>query len=118
MHPVLALVDSGACDCIFSASFGEVLGIDVASGRSHNFKGFDLKEVRGFAHKVNLQVSGFPHWIDIEAVFVEAEVMPILGQQGFFESYQVVFERFRRQFEINTKEDAVIRNRRGHGRAR
>lgn len=118
MQPVLSLVDSGASDCIFSASFGEVLGIDVPSGRPHQFHGFNLMEVRGFVHRVNLQVSGFPHWIDIDAVFIESEVMPILGQQGFFESYQVVFERFRRQFEINTKEDAIIRNRRGHGRGR
>jgi len=44
--------------------------------------------------------------------------MPILGEVGFFDHYQVVFERFKRQFEINTKEDAIVRNRRGHGRGR
>lgn len=37
-------------------------------------------------------------------------------QRGFFESYQVVFERFRRQFEVNTTTDAMVRNKRGHGR--
>ena len=86
LRPVLALVDSGSSDCVFSASLGEVLGIDVSSGKPHQFHAFDLKEVRGFVHKVSLQVNGFPHWIEVEAVFIESEVMPILGQQGFFES--------------------------------
>ncbi|HUE82985.1 MAG TPA: hypothetical protein VMM84_12800 [Pyrinomonadaceae bacterium] len=118
MRPVLALVDSGASDCIFSASLGEVVGIDVPTGRPFEFHAFDLKDVRGFIHTVQLQVSGFPHWIDIEAVFIESEVLPLLGQRGFFENYQIVFERYRHQFDVNTKTDAIIRNRRGHGRGR
>ena len=118
MQPVLGLVDSGASDCIFSASLGEVLGIDVPSGKPHKFHAFDLQETRGFVHKVQLQVDGFPHWIDIDVVFIEAEMMAIFGQIGFFEHYQVVFERFNRRFEINTKADAVIRNKRGYGRRR
>jgi hypothetical protein len=92
-----------------------VLGIDVPSGKPHQFRAFNFQETQGFVHKVHLQVTGFSHWVDVDAVFIESEVMPILGQQGFFESYQVVFERFKRQFEINTKEDAIIRNKRGYG---
>jgi hypothetical protein len=118
MRPVLGLVDSGASDCIFSASLGEVLGIDVRAGRPHNFHAFDLKETQGFVHKINLQVTGFAHWIEVDAVFIESEVLPILGQSGLFDNYQIVFERFKRQFEVNTKVDAIIRNRRGHGRVR
>lgn len=118
MRPVLALVDSGASDCIFSASLGEVLGLDVPTGKPYQFHAFDLNEVCGFTHKVHLQVQGFSHWIEVEAVFIEAEVMPLLGQRGFFENYQVVFERYKRSFEINTKTDAIIRNKRGHGRGR
>jgi hypothetical protein len=118
MRPVLALVDSGAADCILSASLGEVLGVDVPSGNPHQFHAFNLQETRGFIHRVHLQVQGFSHWIDIDAVFIESEVLPILGQQGFFERYQVVFERFKRQFEVNTKEDAIIRSKRGYGRGR
>ena|SRR5690242_18173391 len=118
MRPVLTLVDSGATDCIFSASLGEALGIDVRSGSSHEFQTYDRQKNKGYIHKVQLQVPGFSHWINIDAVFIDAEVASILGQQGFFESYQVVFERFKRQFEINTKTDAIIRNKRGYGRGR
>jgi hypothetical protein len=118
MRPVLALVDSGASDCIFSASLGEVLGIDVPTGKPFEFHGFDMKDIRGFTHTVHLQVSGFAHWIDTEVIFIESEVLPILGQKGFFENYQIIFERYQRQFEINTKTDAILRNKRGFGRKR
>jgi hypothetical protein len=118
MRPFLALVDSGAIDCIFPASAGAVLGIDVPTGRPHKFYGLANQEAQGFMHSVQLQVTGLDHWIEIEVGFVTGEIIPLLGQSGFFENYQVIFEHFRRQFEVNTKMDALIRNRRGHGRGR
>jgi len=114
-RPFLALVDSGAINCIFPDSMGAVLGIDVPSGRPSTFYGLAMQEAAGFVHPVQLQVTGFEHWITIEAGFVTGgKIMPLLGQSGFFENYQVVFERFKRQFEINTKADALIRRRRGY----
>ena len=118
MQPILALVDSGATHCVFPASLGEVLGIDISSGVRHNFYGFNRQETPGFIHPVNLQVQGFPHWVNANAVFIESEVLSVLGQYGFFEHYQIVFERFQRRFEVNTKADAVIRRRRGAARHR
>ena len=116
MQYLLSLVDSGAADCVFPASIGELLRIDIRSGQPHEFHGFDNRLVPGFVHKVHLQVAGFEHWVEVDAVFLESDSMPILGQRGFFESYQVIFERWAHRFEINTKTDAMIRNRRGHGR--
>jgi len=119
VRPFLALVDSGAVDCIFPESLGTVLGIDVPSGQPRNFYGLANQEAQGFMHAVELQVTGFDHWIGIEVGFVVGgDVPPLLGQSGFFDHYQIVFERFRRTFEVNTKTDALIRNRRGHGRGR
>lgn len=118
MRQMLALVDSGSVDCVFPASIGKLLNVDVRSGEPYELHGFDLRVVPGFVHEVHLQVSGFTHWVAINAVFLESEGMPILGQSGFFESYQVVFERWARQFEINTKIDAMVRNSRGYGRGR
>jgi hypothetical protein len=118
MRPVLTLVDSGATYCILPASLGEVLGIDVVAGKQHQFYGFNQQATAGFVHQITLQVQGFSHWIEIDAVFIESEIMPILGQSGFFDSYQVVFERFSHRFQINTKTDAVIRNKRGRARPR
>ena len=118
LQHVLALVDSGSVDCVFPASIAELLRIDIRSGQPQNFHGFDFAPVRGYSHKLYLQVAGFIQWVTIDAVFLESEGMAILGQRGFFESYQIVFERWARQFEINTKVDAMLRNKRGHGRGR
>lgn len=116
LQNVLALVDSGSTDCVFPASIAELLKINIPSGRPHQFHGFNFNPVQGYVHTIKLQVEGFPDWIDIDAVFFESEGIPVLGQNGFFESYQVIFERWSRQFEISSKTDAMIRNRRGHGR--
>ena len=118
MMNVLGLVDSGSADCVFPSSIGELLRIDIPTGTPHEFHGFDSRLVAGFVHKVHLQVAGFSHWVLIEAVFLQSDGMVILGQRGFFDSYQVLFEKWSRRFEINTKEDAMIRNKRGHGRGR
>lgn len=115
---MLALVDSGSVDCVFPASVGKLLNVDIRSGKPYEFHGFDFRLVPGFVHRVNLQVAGFTHWVGIEAVFIESDGIPFLGQNGFFESYQVVFERWMRRFEITTKTDAIVRNRRGYGRGR
>jgi hypothetical protein len=117
MH-VLSLVDSGSADCVFPASVAELLRIDIPSGQPHKFHGFDNRLVSGFVHRVHLQVAGFTHWVPVDAVFLESDGLAILGQRGFFDSYQIVFEKWARRFEVNTKTDAMIRNRRGHGRGR
>lgn len=118
MVNVLGLVDSGSADCVFPASIGALLRLDIRSGTPHKFHGFDNRLVDGFVHTVQLQVAGFSNWVNIDAVFLESDGMSILGQRGFFDSYQLVFEKWSRRFEVNTKEDAMIRNRRGHGRGR
>jgi hypothetical protein len=111
-----ALVDSGAIDCIFPASVGEVLGIDVRSGQSKTYFGLAEQASQGFVHTLQLRVTGFDHWTTIDVAFIDSEnITPLLGQAGFFSNYQIVFERFRYQFEVNTRENALRRGRkRGH----
>jgi hypothetical protein len=107
-----ALVDSGAIDCIFPESLGRLLGVDVSSGRPKTYYGIAKQAAPGFIHRVELQVTGFSQWVTFEAGFVNADIEPLLGQTGFFETYQVIFERFRHQFEVNTRESALMRGRR------
>lgn len=108
-----ALVDSGAVDCVFPESLGRLLGIDVPSGRPNTYYGIARQAANGFMHTVNLQVTGLDQWITLEVGFVSADISPLLGQNGFFEKYQIIFERYRHQFEVNTKENALMRGRKG-----
>ena len=107
----MALVDSGAVDCIFPESTGTLLGIDVPSGRPKTYFGIAQQAAPGFMHTISLQVTGFNHWTTLEAGFVSSDIMPILGQAGFFENYQIIFERFRFQFEVHPKIEAMVRGR-------
>jgi len=106
-----ALVDSGAIDCIFPESLGRLLGIDVTSGKPKTYFGIAKQAAPGFMHTVDLQVTGLDQWITLEVGFVSADINPLLGQNGFFEKYQIIFERFRYQFEVNTREKALMRGR-------
>lgn len=114
-----ALVDSGSLDSIFPESLGQVLGLDIPSGEPHTFHGFNHEDTSGYVHKVKMQVEGFSHWIDLDVAVIQSEkVIPVIGQNGFFENYQVIFERFQRTFEIIPKIEAIMRNKRGYGRGR
>lgn len=108
-----ALVDSGAVECVFPEAIGKLLAIDVPSGVPKTYFGIAEQGVPGFVHTIELQVTGLNQWITIEAGFVRADFIPLLGQAGFFEKYQVIFERSRHQFEINSRENALMRGRRG-----
>lgn len=108
-----ALVDSGAMDCIFPESIGRLIGIDVPSGQPTTYFGIAQQAAPAFLHTVQLKITGMPQWITLEAGFVTRDIQPLLGQRGFFEAFQVKFERWRYQFEVSTREQAVVRGRRG-----
>ena len=115
-QPLLALVDSGAIDTLFPASLADTLGIDVLSGERKPYFGIGGNLAIGYIHECDMQVSGFKTWVKMRIAFLETIQIPLLGQSGFFENYQVLFERFRYQFEIYPKIDALIRGNRGRRR--
>lgn len=115
-QPLFALVDSGAIDTLFPAALGDTLGIDVLSGERKVYFGIGGHAAVGYIHECDMQVSGFNTWIKMRIGFLDTIRIPLLGQSGFFENYQVLFERFRYQFEIYPKIDALIRGSRGRRR--
>ena len=115
-QPLLALVDSGAIDTLFPIALGEILGIDVLSGERKVYFGLGGNSALGYLHDCDMQVSGLKTWVKMRIGFVDTIRIPLLGQSGFFENYQVLFERFRYQFEIYPKVDALIRGTRGRRR--
>lgn len=98
-----ALIDSGAADCLFHRSIGEALGIDVESGKPKDYTGIARQSVVGYVHQIELRVQGMSEWVKIQAAFIDDQVIPLLGQEGFFDSFQVVFERYRGRFEVNSR---------------
>jgi len=115
-QPLLALVDSGAIDTLFPSVLGDTLGVDVLSGQRKKYFGIGGHSAIGYLHQCDMQVTGFAPWVKMTIGFLDTIQIPLLGQSGFFENYQVIFERFRYQFEIYPKIDALVRGTRGRRR--
>lgn len=111
-----ALVDSGAIDTLFPASLAGELGVDLLSGVRKVYFGLGGNSAVGYLHDCHLQVQGFKQWTPLRIGFVDTIRVPLLGQSGFFEHYQIIFERFKYQFELYPKVDALIRSSRGRRR--
>lgn len=95
-----ALVDSGASTSLFNIDVADALGIDLSSAQKRDYYGIGERTIQGYVHPIKLNVGGFARWITIDAGFIENDEMPLLGQAGFFDSYEVIFRKFQNKFEI------------------
>lgn len=91
-HRIEALVDSGADRCLFHASIGEALGIEVQKGIEVPFGGVIGGSIgRIYYHNVRLSVAG--ELIEITAGFsYELSFQALLGRNGFFDNFIVTFD--------------------------
>lgn len=106
---IVCLVDSGADECLFHASIGRSLGIDVGSGRSKVFDGI-AGSIEAYIHPIEIQIQDFDERLIIEAGFTESEgVDAILGQAGFFENFRICFERYRWRIEVTSRPEPATR---------
>jgi len=87
-----ALIDSGADFNIFNAEIGELLGINICTGKKMQFSGIAGKPFKVYLHNLILEVGGWQY--KIMAGF-SYEISPygfgILGQRGFFDLFRVKF---------------------------
>lgn len=99
------LVDSGADVCIFDSEIGELLGIDILSGRPEKVTGVAGQSSVYFVHSVEVVVGGWPHTI-------EAGFMPhvagafnygVVGQKGFFDNFIVKFDLLKEEVELKQR---------------
>ena len=99
-----ALIDSGAEVSAFNASIAKTLNIEIKQGSFLTLSGFVGGDTDSYLRQVHMSIQGLPE-IDILAAFTEVDApsMPILGQRGFFDNYQIRFHRYRDQIEIYPK---------------
>ncbi len=79
---LLALVDSGADDCLFPLEVATLLNVPLTSERTHRYGGIGQGTITAAFETVTLEVGGwsFPMY----AGFTDApSIVPILGQNGF-----------------------------------
>lgn len=89
---IAALVDSGADRCLFHASIGAALGIEVEKGTEVPFGGvIGGSTGKIYYHKIRLLALG--EWVEITGGFsYELSFDALLGRTGFFDNFIVTFD--------------------------
>ncbi|MHB8105570.1 MAG: pepsin/retropepsin-like aspartic protease family protein [Dehalococcoidales bacterium] len=105
----LALIDSGADFCVFHASIGETIGVDIESGKKQGFSGVSnqSQQLTAYFHTIQIEVGGYKY--DCWAGFsrdIEGQPYGILGQQGFFSLFNVTFDYEKEHIELRQKDPA------------
>jgi predicted aspartyl protease len=102
---VVGLVDTGATDCLFDRDVADDLGITLAdSDAKREYFGVGGQSIIGHIHLIRFQIQGFSEWIEIEIGFIDDKLpYQILGQSGFFDNYEISFQRYRGRFEIKSR---------------
>lgn len=98
--PIFCLVDSGASDVLITTEIALALGIEIEQGDLRIYGGIGGK-VKGYVHRINIQLMN-----DTRRFSITCGVLPLpaydglLGQRGFFDNYKVIFEKYKKTFEI------------------
>jgi hypothetical protein len=96
----LAIIDSGADNIILPAYIAELFGIDKRACRRYSVMGISLENTPGFVAELDFRLQNHSEVFTAPVVFIEKNVPPLLGQEGFFDNYRVKFEKDHDTFEI------------------
>lgn len=98
IYPVL--IDSGADYCIFNIELAEALEIKLTKKRT-GFRGVGKEKIKGFWGEVEIKIGNYSY--QTKAIFAEISQFGhgILGQQGFFDHFDVNLSYQKQEIEIN-----------------
>lgn len=95
------LIDSGADYCIFHAKIGELLGLDIKSGKPLTFYGTSGEAQKAYFHKVRFRIGGIDHECEVGFSYdMEKLAYGLLGQEGFFNKWIVKFAYHKENVEL------------------
>jgi len=97
----LVLIDSGADYCIFHATVGEQLGLDIKTGTPLTFFGTSGEPQKAYFHKITFKIGGHPHTCEVGFSYdMEKLAYGLLGQDGFFDKWTVKFEYHKKNVDL------------------
>lgn len=99
----LVLLDTGSDYCLFPESIGEKLGIAVRNGKKWEFSGSTARGGVAYFHNITLEIGGWDHkcYAGFCANLDELQYgYGILGNVGFFDTYQAIFNFKKNTIEI------------------
>lgn len=90
---VEALIDSGADFTLFHKEIGDALGLKWESGEPHEFIGVTGKKGTAYFHTLHLKIGRWSkHIMCAFSDDLGEENYCILGQEGFFEYFKILFD--------------------------
>lgn len=91
-------VDSGADISVLQRSFGELLGIDMESGKFAVFEGAGGGKIEAFIHKVTLRIGDYHLETDVAFCKNPETLIPnIIGRFNIFDELEIDFKNLNRQ---------------------
>lgn len=88
-----SLLDTGADNNLFPASFAEQIGIKVTKGKQTVIRGIGNSQIHAYIHYVDIIVGNNIRF-STEIHFCNEQNTPLLGRHGFFDRFkQVIFDQ-------------------------
>ena len=101
---VFSLVDSGAAATLINAQYAQELGIDLQSGKRIPFQGIKGTPAIGYEHLIKIRLTHDSREVTVPCYFMpDLQISALLGQAGFFENYKVLFEHYKKRFELTPR---------------
>jgi len=98
---LFGLVDSGASDIILNAQFAPLLGIDLMAAPSQEYQGIGDEPFQAYKHRVTIRLQAASEAFTVQCAFMpDLRIDCILGQNGFFDTHKIVFEKYKKRFAI------------------
>ena len=87
---ILALIDSGADDCLFPVGVASLLGLQLLPENACPYLGMGQSEITAVFETLMIEVGTSSY--SLYAGFLDAPIAPaLLGQSGFFDQFEVKF---------------------------
>jgi len=96
----LALLDSGADNCLFPAKIGEYLGVDIRKGKTKEFGGIGKGKIKAYFHDVLLRIENISFKCCAGFTYDRLPYV-LLGQNGFFDQCIISFDLPQRIIRIS-----------------
>lgn len=95
-----SLIDSGADHCIFSLDTAKSLNIKLNPKNKTTISGIAIEAIDGYWNELELRVAGKTYTTKIIFAKISDYGHGILGQQGFFDHFDVKLSHKRQTIEI------------------
>jgi hypothetical protein len=99
-----AIVDSGADDGMFPSAFAAQIGLELATGQPYLFSGAESRGQIAYFFDIELEIAGVQKY-HLPVGFTQAmdtSRVGLLGQNGFFDRFDVFFLLRERKFILET----------------